>query len=173
MTDQVTTGEGREYPRDTQISGPYDVDPNVASAPAPATAAITIRANSPMLASQSSSVTIIPESGPRSGVIPGSIAQIDDLATDAKPDSEDDGDFELTTEQGRSKAVASYTKRFLTNSRPSSAASLARTALVDPADLTKWKKGLLPPGSVKAHRIENVLSHHKPPTPAPTRKADA
>ena len=53
-----------------------------------------------------------------------------------------------------------------------SEAALARTASVDPADLSKWKKGLLPAGSEKKARIEKALRKNEPPTPIVNRPKD-
>ena len=72
--------------------------------------------------------------------------------------------FDLATEAGRLAAVAKYRKQWSTDSWSCSEASLARTALIDPADLSKWKKGSLPSGSEKATRIEEALIKNKPPT---------
>jgi hypothetical protein len=74
-------------------------------------------------------------------------------------------DFDFTSEAGRNKAVADYTKRWTTGQWTCSEASLARTAVVDKADLSKWKKGLLPPESDKKARIETALKNNDPPTP--------
>lgn len=59
----------------------------------------------------------------------------------------------------RIDAVAAYTKSW-----KCSAAALARTARVDPADLSKWKKGSLPEGSDKKARIEKALKNNEAPT---------
>ena len=73
-------------------------------------------------------------------------------------------DFDFATQEGRAKAVDDYVQRWSTES-PCSEASLARTATVDRADLSKWKKGALPEGSDKKQRIERVLKNNEPPTP--------
>jgi hypothetical protein len=72
--------------------------------------------------------------------------------------SEEDWDF--TSEAQRIDAVAAYTKY-----PPCSQAALARTARVDPADLSKWKKGSLSSESDKKARIEKVLKNKEAPTP--------
>jgi hypothetical protein len=76
--------------------------------------------------------------------------------------------LEFASEAGRSKAVAMYVNRW-----NCSEASLARTARVHPADLSKWKKCKLPARSEKTARIESALRNNGPPTPAAGRDADA
>jgi hypothetical protein len=63
------------------------------------------------------------------------------------------------SEEGRSNSLAAYTTTW-----NCSEAALARTARVDPADLSKWKKGSLSGGSDKSARIENALRNNEPPT---------
>jgi hypothetical protein len=72
--------------------------------------------------------------------------------------SEEDCDF--TSEVQRIDAVAACTKFW-----QCSEAALARTARVDPADLSKWKKGLLSAASDKKARIEKALKNKEAPTP--------
>jgi hypothetical protein len=101
--------------------------------------------------------------------IPASINQLDNTGDNAIPQSQDDGEFDFTTADGRIEAIVRYTKGWSTDLRRCSEASLARTAIVDRGDLSKWKKGLLPAGSDKARRIEDALKGNKPPTPAASR----
>jgi hypothetical protein len=72
--------------------------------------------------------------------------------------------LDFASEAGRSSALSFYTESW-----SCSGASLARTAAVHAADLTKWKAGTLPSESVKKYRIENALKRNDPPTPAPKR----
>jgi hypothetical protein len=80
--------------------------------------------------------------------------------------------LDFTSETGRNLAVDDYKKRWTVDQRICSEASLARTAKVDPADLSKWKKGLLPAESDKKARIEAALSNNSSPTPATRRDSD-
>ena len=64
----------------------------------------------------------------------------------------------------RISAIAAYVERWVC-----SEAALARTAIVDPGDLSKWKKGSLPAGSGKKARIENALRNDKRPIPVSNR----
>ena len=73
------------------------------------------------------------------------------------------------SESGRSNAMAAYTTFWTRPDLSCSEAALGRTAMVDPADLSKWKKGSLPAGSEKKTRIENALRNNKPPTPPDAR----
>jgi hypothetical protein len=75
--------------------------------------------------------------------------------------------FDFDTEAGRINAIAVYVQGWADCSE----ASLARTATVDPADLSKWKKGLLPEESDKKARIEKALKKNDPPTPAAGRNS--
>ena len=70
----------------------------------------------------------------------------------------------FASEAQRIDAVAAHTKSW-----QCSAAALARTARVDPADLSKWKKGLLPVESDKKARIEKALRNNEEPTPPAKR----
>ena len=74
---------------------------------------------------------------------------------------------DFTSEEKRNRAMAAYTVAW-----DCSEASLARTATVDPADLSKWKKGSLPGGSDKKARIENALRNNDAPTLLAKRSAD-
>jgi len=74
----------------------------------------------------------------------------------------EDGAF--TSEPQRIASLAAYTGRW-----QCSEAALARTARVDPADLSKWKKGLLSATSDKKARVERVLKNAEAPTPLPKR----
>ena len=78
-----------------------------------------------------------------------------------------DHTLDFTSETGRNNTVAAYTRSWTC-----SEAGLARTARVDPADLSRWKKGLLPAESDKKTRIVNVLNNNDAPTPAPNRSTD-
>jgi hypothetical protein len=60
--------------------------------------------------------------------------------------------LDLASEAGRYRAVAASAKRWTC-----SEACLARTAVVDRADLSKWKKGSLPATSDKSARVEKPL----------------
>lgn len=71
---------------------------------------------------------------------------------------------DFASEAARTSALADYIERW-----NCSEAALARTATVDPADLSKWKKALLPAGSDKKARIENALRNDERPTPVPNR----
>jgi hypothetical protein len=78
-----------------------------------------------------------------------------------QPGSHASGEF--SSDVARNDAVRAYAKSWTC-----SEASLARTAVVDPADLVKWKKGLLPLTSGKLARIETALKNNDPPTPVRT-----
>jgi hypothetical protein len=80
---------------------------------------------------------------------------------------EADGDIEFASDAERNGAVAAYCKAW-----NCSEASLGRTAIVDPADLSKWKKGSLPAASLKLKRIEEALKGNKPPTPIEKRPSE-
>jgi hypothetical protein len=75
-----------------------------------------------------------------------------------------EGNCDFTLETQRIDAIATYIEFW-----PCSEAALARTARVDPADLCKWKKGLLPAASDKKARIERVIKNMEAPTPPPAR----
>jgi len=75
--------------------------------------------------------------------------------------------LDLASGPGRITAIMAYTKRW-----SCSEASLARKAVVDPADLSKWKKGGLPAASNKKRRIEAILRNNEPPIPAVTTSTD-
>jgi hypothetical protein len=81
--------------------------------------------------------------------------------------------FDFTSEAGRIAAIEAYTHNWIIDHGTCSEASLARTARVDPADLSKWKRGLLPVESDKAARIEAALRNNTAPTPAPKAPADS
>jgi hypothetical protein len=74
-------------------------------------------------------------------------------------------DCDFLTEAGRQKAIDDYKRHWTTESSKCSEAALARTANVNPADLSKWKKALLPEESDKTRRIERVLKNNERPTP--------
>lgn len=76
--------------------------------------------------------------------------------------------IDLATELGRRDALAAYRERWTC-----SEASVARAATVDPADMSRWKKGLLPDASDKKKRIEATLKENKTPIPAPSQDLDA
>lgn len=69
--------------------------------------------------------------------------------------------------QGRNDAVLGYTASW-----GCPEASLARTARVDAADLSKWKKDRLPAGPGKRERIENALRNNDSPKSLPERPKD-
>ncbi len=77
----------------------------------------------------------------------------------------DPGDF--ASEAARAKALADYIAHWTC-----SEAALARTAPVNPADLSKWKKGLLPAGSEKKARIEKALRNNDAPVLLAKRPAN-
>jgi hypothetical protein len=79
---------------------------------------------------------------------------------------------DFASEPGRDRAVAAYVERWTTDQQACSEASLARTANVDPADLSKWKKGLLPLESGKKTRIEEALRNNTPPILPSRRNPD-
>jgi hypothetical protein len=64
----------------------------------------------------------------------------------------------FTSDLSRIAAVGAYTGFW-----QCSEAALARTARVDPADLSKWKKDLLPVESEKKGRIEQALKKNETP----------
>jgi hypothetical protein len=80
---------------------------------------------------------------------------------------------EFASELERDRAVAAYVERWTTDQQACSEASLARTATVDPADLSKWKKGRLPLESDKKARIEKALRNDDPPTLPARRDPEA
>ena len=80
--------------------------------------------------------------------------------------SNNDG-LKFSSEQLRNEAVAAYVERW-----KCSEAALARAARVHPADLSKWKYGLLPVGSDKVKRIEDVLRSNTRPVHASRPSAD-
>jgi hypothetical protein len=71
------------------------------------------------------------------------------------------------SDAARQQAVTAYTQAW-----SCSEASLARTAVVNPADLSKWKKGSLPLESDKKARIERVLKQNQPPRLASSRNSN-
>ena len=71
---------------------------------------------------------------------------------------------DFSSEAGRNDALMSYTVHWTC-----SEASLARTARVDPADLSKWKRGNLPNESDKKNRIESAIEKNERPSPLPAR----
>jgi hypothetical protein len=85
----------------------------------------------------------------------------------------DDRTFDFVSETGRISAIAAYIRHWTTDVWDCSEASLARTAKVHPADLSKWKKAMLPPGSDKKKRIEAALENNEHPTPPAERQAEA
>ena len=105
--------------------------------------------------------------------LPEAPAQNVQAVPTATPTAADTIRFDFASRAGRCEAIASYLERWKMDSRPCTEASLARSAIVDPADLSKWKKGLLPLESEKARRIEAVLTKNTPPTPAARRNLDA
>ena len=103
-----------------------------------------------------------PQQKERGGnVLPSAVASTAPEEASAAP-PEDDGAF--ASKAHRIDALATYTKLL-----QCSEAALARTAKVDPADLSKWKKGSLSAASDKKARIERVLKNQEAPTPPPKR----
>jgi hypothetical protein len=90
------------------------------------------------------------------------------VSTEAASSAPSDGSRDFTSEAQRIEALAAYTE-----SGQCSEAALARTARVNPADLSKWKKGLLPVESVKEARIEKALKNHEAPTPPVKRRRNS
>ena len=79
--------------------------------------------------------------------------------------------LDFASEAGRSNAITAYSKKWSTDTWTCSQASLARTANVHPADLSKWKKDLLPVGSDKKKRLEEALKNNTPPTPSAKQRS--
>jgi hypothetical protein len=90
-----------------------------------------------------------------------------DGGADSATASGDGPSLDFTSAAGRSEAIAAYTQHWTC-----SGAALARTARVDRADLSKWKKGLLPAESDKNRRIEAALKNNQQPTPAVKKSTD-
>jgi len=109
------------------------------------------------------------EPGQSAEAIPALPKRLDNAENNPIAQSEDDDVFDFRTADRRIEAIVRYTEGWSDDSGPCSEASLARTAVVDPGDLSKWKRGLLPPGSDKARRIEEALRTNKPPTPVTSR----
>jgi len=65
---------------------------------------------------------------------------------------------DFNSEEQRLAALADYTGEW-----NCSEAALARAACVNPSDLSKWKKGLLPRQSSKRQRLEKALTNHVTP----------
>jgi hypothetical protein len=84
------------------------------------------------------------------------------------PNGTPSNSLDFASENERVNALASYQKNWTC-----SEAALARTASVNPADLSKWKAGGLPAKSSKTARIEKALRENTPPTPAACRKPEA
>ncbi len=95
------------------------------------------------------------------GQLPRYLSKRSALGEDVRSDPATGLDF--ASEDGRKSAVAAYTEK-----NQCSEAALARTARVDPADLSKWKKGVLVSTSDKKTRIENALRNDE----APATKAE-
>jgi hypothetical protein len=74
---------------------------------------------------------------------------------------------DFISEEKRNRAMAAYTAAW-----DCSEAALARTAMVDPADLSKWKKDRLPAGPGKRARIEKALTNNDAPTLLAKRSAN-
>jgi hypothetical protein len=91
---------------------------------------------------------------------------------DSAQPPDDENCLNFGSEAGRKNSLTTYTMRWTTDSWTCTEASLARTARVDPADLSKWKKGLLPAGSEKKRRIEDTLKNNERPTPPSKRRSD-
>lgn len=84
-----------------------------------------------------------------------------------RPRSSSASNSDFASNAQRTAAIEAYKKSW-----QCSEAALARTARVNPADLSKWKKGLLPEGSDKKARIENVLMNNLAPTPCIKRRSE-
>jgi hypothetical protein len=73
--------------------------------------------------------------------------------------------FDFSTEASRKQAIANYTTCWTRADWSCPEAALARTAVVDPGDLCKWKKGFpTADRSDKAKRIEDALTNNSSPT---------
>jgi hypothetical protein len=96
-----------------------------------------------------------------------------ETAVEPDPASGDDSGLDFRSEAGRTKAIGAYVGHWTTDSWICTEASLGRTARVHPADLSKWKRGLLPAGSDKKRRIEEALKNNEPPTPPAGRETEA
>ncbi len=105
----------------------------------------------------------------QSAAIPG----LPESEVDSAPAASSEGCLDFASEAGRASAIAAYIGYWTTAEWVCSEASLARTAMVDPADLSKWKKAPLPEGSAKTKRIEAALKNNEPPTPPAERQAEA
>ena len=81
---------------------------------------------------------------------------------EVKAASEEFVGSELDSEDARTNAITTYITHW-----GCSEASLARAALVNPSDLSKWKKGGLLSGSEKAARIRKALAENEPPVLPP------
>jgi len=90
------------------------------------------------------------------------------ISTEVASSAPSDECRDFTTEAQRIDAIAAYSKHW-----QCSAAALARTARADPADLSKWKKGLLPVASEKKVRLEKALKNNEAPTPPAKRSPDS
>jgi hypothetical protein len=104
-------------------------------------------------------------SPPDKGNLPATVASVSTEAASSAP-SDECPDF--TSAAQRIDAVAAYTKSW-----QCSAAALARTARVDPGDLSKWKKDLLPVESDKKARIEKTLKSNEAPSPTAKRSRNS
>jgi hypothetical protein len=74
---------------------------------------------------------------------------------------------EFASAAGRIEAISAYTQHW-----GCSEAGLARRAVVDPADLSRWKTMGLPEASDKKRRIESALANNEPPIPALKKSTD-
>jgi hypothetical protein len=90
------------------------------------------------------------------------------VSTQAANSAPSDECRDFISDPQRIDAIVAYT-----NSWQCSEAALARTARVDPADLSKWKKGLLPVGSDKKARIEKALRNNEAPIPSAKRSLES
>lgn len=91
----------------------------------------------------------------------GALGVIRPDATHPVDIARDECDF--TSEFSRNNAISCYTRRHGKSGEPCSEADLARAAIVNRSDLSKWKKGTLPSGSAKTERIEQALLKNAPP----------
>jgi len=78
-----------------------------------------------------------------------------------KPPDKTEREYDFSLPLERARAIVSYTTRWRCSN-----ASLVRAANVHPADLVKWAKDELPPGSAKSDRIEKALRDDVLPKPA-------
>ena len=128
---------------------------------APSREISAVRASVPTHQAEPQAFSARAEGLPEEGKLPAAEVSFGPEAASSAP-SDEERDFAAAAQ--RIDAVAAYTKSW-----HCSEAALARTAKVDPADLSKWKKDLLPAESDKKARIERALQNNEAPTPCGKR----